>query len=422
MTITKMGASVQGVPKLASLRPEAKPKLDNIGISTVHPSNEAVEWAKFQRNKLFNLRQTIGEFYAKVRPCGHYPIKKANNVPIVRGKNKSVFYSQLQTCKSRWACPICSMNINRKNADIVRDILYNAVVVDGNKAIVFALTLPHYKNDNLEKLSKFVVDAFSAITGDVKYKGQHRTRKGVKMITTKGLKQEFGVEGFIKALEVKRSRTFGWHPHIHVAVILNPATETHIQEFAESFIELWTKHVNLTCKKKAKRWCQDYQEIYDINGISDYTTKWDVAKELVESGKKEDGSGIPVFKLIEMFQETGDMEYIDDFLTYAKAFKGKSPITYSTDLKKKFLRGVEEKSDQEACAEEEIEKILLSMSYEMFKQIRSKRQAAHLLNLAQFHPEQVRDFLKEITPTAINVAPEDEPDRYILLAEPYKRQ
>lgn len=386
--------------------------LDNIGKFAVQAPEEAAEWVKFQRNKLYGIRRTIGSFYDRVKPCGHYPIKKGNDIPVVRGKNKSVYYTQLQQCKSVWACPICSMKINKRRTEEVRNMLTNAIT-DGFKVVVLVLTLPHYSNEKLHYLEKAVTESFRAITADVNYKGQYRSRGGESVLVKNGLKQKFGVEGFIKALEVKKSLANGWHPHLHVAFVLDPKTETHLQEFAEGVIKLWTDTLNERTGKKALRRCLSYTEVYDVAGISDYTTKWDIAKELVDSNSKDDGRGLPVFKLIELLQETGEAQYQDDFLTYIKAFKGKSPLTFSNGFKKKFLRGMEEKTDAEACSDGEIEEMLFSMSYDIFKQIQRAKKEAHLLNLVQYHPERVRGFLKEQVPDAINVARPEEPPRFV---------
>lgn len=378
--------------------------LDNIGNIVAAFDEPSSEWVKGQRVKLYKMRRTIGRFYDRVRPCGRY--QKGGNsetIPIVKSKNNSVYYSGLQTCKSVWACPVCSMKINHQRAQEVRHMLSNAILEDGYKGLFITLTMPHYKNENLRRLRDDVTKAFTAMLNQRIYKGKN------------GLKGQYGVLGFIKALEVKKSLQNGWHPHLHICFVLDPKTSDNIQGFAESLIQLWTDILNKRTGRKALRRAQQYVEIYDIDGISDYATKWDVAKELVESHKKDNGAGTPVFGLIEAFQETGDEQLINDFVCFAKAFKGANQLTYSRGFKKQFLRGMDEKTDAEACTDMEVDEVLLELEKNVFKELHKQRAEAHFLNLVQYHPGEVREFLREKVPNAVNVARSGDPPKYVVV-------
>ncbi|WP_188687148.1 protein rep, partial [Rufibacter glacialis] len=364
---------------------QAEKPLGNIGISAVpleaeigeKTALEASELAKSWLNKVYEIRNTVGSFYSVVRPCGHYPRKQGQDVAVVKGKSGSVYYTNLQQCKSRWACPVCSTKIAKHRADEVRNMLTHAVEVHSQVGVMITLTLPHYSSDRLKYLSDHVRGAFRDMTADNKYKGKYKRKKGDSELVTHGLKQKYGVKGYVRALEVKKSLKHGWHPHVHVCFMMDAGAD--IGAFSKKFISLWAKHIFKRTGKKIVQKVQDWREITEINGISDYTSKWDLARELVQSNGKDDGSGLPVFKLVELFQETGNMQYMKDFLTFAHAMKGVTPVSYSKGFKLACLstprdwaekqvaeqdceeEETEEKTDAEICEEEDIEQLLMSL-------------------------------------------------------------
>ncbi|WP_188687151.1 hypothetical protein, partial [Rufibacter glacialis] len=71
----------------------------------------------------------------------------------------------------------------------------------------------------------------------------------------------------------------------------------------------------------------------------------------------------------------------------------------------------EEKTDAEICEEEDIEQLLMSLAYEIFKEIRRQKQEANLLHIGQFEPERLLQFVQERVPGAVNVAAEGSPPK-----------
>ncbi|MFB7957974.1 hypothetical protein [Streptomyces sp. NPDC056045] len=116
----------------------------------------------------------------------------------------------LNRCASVWACPVCEAVIRSGRAEDA-DKAITEHVRRGGMVLFVTFTVRHWANHDLEDLIKVQV-------GKV-WKGLLSGRKWAR--TERGnLREQLGVVGTIRVLEVTVSRINGWHPHLHVAVLL----------------------------------------------------------------------------------------------------------------------------------------------------------------------------------------------------------
>lgn len=278
-------------------------------------------------------------------------------------------------------------------------MLKTAIISDKHKGAFITLTLPHQLQENLNELAPIVKKAWRQLTAENEYKGQYRTKNEVTSLVKPGLKQEYDVKGFIRSLEIKHGIN-GWHPHLHICFVLGADNNgTHLQDFCERIISLWSAIISKLSKKKVKRAALDYKEIYNAEDIAYYISKtenWDLAKEITQSNRKE-GAGLTPFQLFEYYEKTGDKTYLNYFLEYCEATKGIKSLTFSQDFKKLFYR-LEEKelTDAEICQDDKPEQIIYRLDKQIFNYLVIFRQHGELLNFTQYEPENVLLFLNTL--------------------------
>jgi hypothetical protein len=394
MYIKIEGEPDRGSPYVLTKVPILEPdqgSVPPIGNNAHTPPNQLSKYAddiKVARREIYKLRRDIGAEFKRVRPCGAYVIDKSRLVTIGKAAGKeSVFYSGLQTCKSVWACPVCSMKISHRRAEEVNHMLTNAIVRDGNIGQFVTLTIPHTVYENLKDLQLIVSNGFRRLTNHPNYVG--RTKKG---IFKPGIKQRFGVKGFVRALEVKKKNK-GWHPHLHIVFILDNIEAERIADFSAEIIQLWANIIyNNSEKVINQEFGQDSKTITGLKGISDYLSKWDIGKELTQSHRKVAGDSMTPFEIFQYYKQTDNERYLKHFEHYVLSFHNVKQLTFSKDFKKRYLE-IEEKTDEQACNEVEIEEILMAMDKQMFKEIHNAKLEADFLNLVQFQKEDAIDFI-----------------------------
>lgn len=362
--------------------PDGSAPLIYIVNNAAAQDSEKIESIYKLRTKLYTMRSTIGHYYKRVRPCGRYPIADAQTIPACKGVSGKLFYSSLQTCKSVWACPICSLKINQQRQKEVRELLTN-YFNQGCKGTFLTLTIPHYEADNLKHLQKVISNVYRDITASRQYKT---------------LKRLYDFKGYIRALEVTKGSN-GWHPHLHVAFVFGAGVSSdRCLQFGEKYFHLWQSLIYKHLGRLPGSLAFKNKMIYSQEGITEYITKWDLAKELTEGHTRKEGKeGRTPFQIMSDFLESGDQEQLQTFLYFCKAFKGVRQITYSRDFK------IKEMSEEEIVKDEEIADILFKLDYQLFKKLHKNNEQIQVLKLYELHGlEAVTAYLEQHYNTKID--------------------
>lgn len=270
----------------------------------------------------------------------------------IRGKDGRHSLGGLAVCGNAWVCPVCASRIARRRSDEVRELIKK---VKKSRYIVemITLTVPHGLGDSAKFLSDSVAAAWRNLTAHRKWK----SKGGVRSLP--GIKHKVNLLGYVRALEVTHGRN-GWHPHLHIIVI----SEHGMMRQRTNLWELWSsvcvslglgepsleRGVDIQDGTKAGEYLCKFS--YDgelLQTQQGQAIRWDAADELTLANKKSgrNGSRKP-------HQILADAEFnhrdILLFQEFAEAFKGKSQLQWSPNLKQ--WAGIGELTDEEISEKE----------------------------------------------------------------------
>ena len=334
---------VVGGSEIAQISP-----LDNMGkLST--PNDTILRRFSLQSHS----RELLPHF--GVTGCLRRRIDKNNPVEVYKAiQFNNAAYGNLQTCKSVWVCPICASKITERR----RVELAQGVKNWQGRILLLTLTLQHKSNESLELIVTSLLNGYSKIftTG----------KKWTKIM------RDFGIVGTIRTLEVTYGDN-GFHPHLHI-LLFSECNQIDYKALHKRLYDKW-EHSLQSIGRYTNQKAFNLQ--FSNEAITDYITKWgnidsnnnwDISHEMTKQPVKvAKNNGYTPFALLEssMF---GNELHGKLFQEYAKYFKGKQQLLYSSGLKE--LLGLLNKTDEEIC-NEKIEQAYLFMvlSREQWKQI-----------------------------------------------------
>jgi hypothetical protein len=265
---------------------------------------------------------------------------------------QSAHYAGLQTCGSVWVCPVCGAKITERRKKEIEDGMAYARSM-GLRVVMLTYTFKHAHGDILIDMLDAMTRAFASYRS-----GRPYSR----------LKRAFGVEGYIRALEVTYGDANGWHPHVHELVFLNPGVD--IKGFGDEARRLWenaaARHgLSMNehgfdiedCDDKIAAYIAKFGQEPSEKTQQAYQIGWNEASELakwhIKKGKAAtlgQDEHVTPFGLLR-YAAGGDTRAGWLFQEYARCFKGRHQLQWSRGLKEKF--GLVEKTDEELAAEED---------------------------------------------------------------------
>ena len=318
--------------------------------------------------------------------CGH-SIKEYNGV----SEHGSHFYAgQTAHCDNVHVCPSCSSRVLSARADEIeqmQELAHNRVY----ELVMFTFTMPHSKRDMLKDLIKQLNSAYS-------YINRHRAYKEILESLGNHLKSSDGQKccGKIKSIEIMYG-AHGWHPHIHLVVIVDK--DAPVLQYKEEISELWLKALQSVGVAKSSRSAEDVRKhgftitknpdpryvakemsanIGGSNGskkLASAKKSSDIAKEMTGQNNKTgraDGSITPFDILLKQIENLNDMKKFNKYLLlwieYVCATFQLKKITWSPGLKAFF--GIGEKSDEEILDEENGGNVTAGLTTGLYSAIR----------------------------------------------------
>ena len=257
-----------------------------------------------------------------------------NGVDVIHNEAEGrARYAGLQTCGSVWSCPVCSAKVS----EIRRQELNDALAVARQKGLIpvlVSLTTRHKRGDSLASL----------LASLKKAKQRWANHRGFASLRSKN---GGPLVGYITATEVTGGGVNGWHPHFHILMFFQCATEAEAIAKAETLRGPWLaglKSEGLSGTGAA----------FDVQGGSaagNYITKWGAAEEVALGGKKKGrGDGRAPFQLLADYADNDDKQAGALFAEYAKEFAGYRQLVWSPGLKALFC--IEDIADAKAAADE----------------------------------------------------------------------
>jgi hypothetical protein len=233
------------------------------------------------------------------------------------------YFRHLITCNRVWECPVCAAKITNKRREEIAAAMA-AARAKGWHPVMLTFTASHDRFTPRAGLLGALLEAYRAFTSG----------KGFQE-----MKEEYPWMGAIKALEVTHGIKNGWHPHLHVIVLLKVKMTSQLtQGFERVVAERW----QTVTKAKGLHASAEYGVKATMAGaeISDYVAKmgcegnyWDVADEVTKAHLKKSrrGDGRTPFMLLAEYRD-GDSYAGRLFQEYAEVFKGRKQIVWSRGL------------------------------------------------------------------------------------------
>ena len=293
--------------------------------------------------------------------------------------HQHAFFSQLVTCGSVWACPVCSAKVQERRREEIQKGMQWAYA-QGLQCAMVTFTAPHQKSQHLADLLAMFGQALQ------------KTRAGNPW---KKVKEKINFQGLIRSLELTYGSN-GWHVHTHEIWMISQ--HANMAELKEKVIERWLS----ACIKTGlvdplkKRQIQDFLahsvDIKPFVSSGEYLAKmddsrhWGADRELAKSSTKQGKkSGIHPFGLLEIaaqFREGDGGIAAKLFREYVTEMTGKRQIFWTHGLKKRA--GIDEKTDEELSEEQREKAVLLGdIPRDDWQLVREAGLQAHILELAE---------------------------------------
>ncbi len=288
------------------------------------------------RQERHALRDQAADLLGWERLCDCGRRRTQPGVELWRGEGGGVHFRGLSTCGSIWTCPVCSTKIATNRAAEVSE-LAEAHETAGGSIYMLTLTVRHKASDGARTLRKLVAEAFQKL--------QNRR-------AWRSLKDEFGIVGTVRALEVTHGR-HGWHPHLHILIFTRRAVANDL-DLGTRIQWLWSNVVHKlggTTTMDAQHW----RPASAGRVAAEYVAKWGAGHEIAK-GAHKDAAGRSVWDLLKASEH--DPKAGKLFTEYGEAFKGARHLTYSRGLRElyelKHAASDQELAEAEEQAEEQV--------------------------------------------------------------------
>jgi hypothetical protein len=303
----------------------------------------------------------------------------------------------------KWAvCPVCAAEIARARAEEIGEFL-GWVTDQGHTAAFMTLTLRHHKGNGLDELVKAVRAAWDSVTSGRFWVGDTDAEYAAKVATWEdklayepkrrpnerdttydnrcakrmaklqanrpvrkvGLRDRYGLLGFIRAFEATYGDEHGWHPHLHIVLVfedqLSPAM---VRNAGEEIWDQWCRTLNSRGFDAVREvWDRDQGRMvpagFDIqastqaagDGLAKYLVKQlalEVTQGATKTGRSKPGeskkSRTP-FQLLADVIDNGDADALDLWHEWERVMHSRKQITWSEGLRE--LAGMRQETTDE---------------------------------------------------------------------------
>lgn len=285
-----------------------------------------------RRAEKYLLRDTMGRLLPDeaVATCGKWVARQFGadaGEPWARIKlgSEGACWSGLVSCGSVWHCPVCAAKIAGERREEVRLAIERAQAA-GLSVWMATFTMPHHAFQAAGDLVGQVALGFrQVIAGAPWQRARERARYA----------------GAIRSLEVTHGDN-GWHPHLHVLVMLEPGAEALERgaELARFMFQRWSAAIARAgfgeCDEKAWKFerCETPEQAGDY--VSKWGPDWELTHAHLKDGKR---GGRSPWRMLRDYAEHAAPRDAALLIEYAEAFKGRRQLTWSKGLKARFKIG-----------------------------------------------------------------------------------
>ena len=245
-------------------------------------------------------------------------VGRCNRVPVglvnvqVSGEGSARF-TGLHTCKSAWACPVCSTRKATARSKAIKRLFYE---FRGYKHVMITYTVQHKKTDRLSDLIEVLYDSLR----NARIGRYHQQFKEMAV-------------GYVRSTEIMYGRSNGWHPHIHELVILRRGVKV------SDFSEVMSRNYKMQVEKRGLMVNSHTVDTKRWDGKTDYITKSHDVSELVGWVNKKSFESMSWIGLL--YDSVKNPRSGVRYLEYYFATKGRKVTVVSRSISDEYKKAVE---------------------------------------------------------------------------------
>jgi hypothetical protein len=194
-----------------------------------------------------------------------------------------VAFHGIATCDSPWICPVCSPSLADRRGEALARTLSHFMSL-GFRVAHAVLTVRHTRGMPLDEVFRALNDAWRHMTKDRAFRPYWQ-----------GL-------GFARGVEVTLGPN-GWHPHIHVALVIPPERDPYALK--EALWKAWSSAVLEVGWLPSDRAAYSFTLVEsdaDVHEVGRYVSKtssgWGVGPEVTGGVRKDSKGGLSPFTLL----------------------------------------------------------------------------------------------------------------------------
>lgn len=170
-------------------------------------------------------------YFKNIAHCATYPVNQEGLVLARRSDGLDAKFIGLNHCGNAWLCPNCAPRAAEKQSRIIASALDYANK-NNLKAFMATLTIGHEKYTPCDALLNALFKTFNRTFSTLNSK-----TAGFRI--TKDFQADISIQHFIRTCEITWSKTFGWHPHLHVLFFVKAEDFDKVLKWEEKLDEHW---------------------------------------------------------------------------------------------------------------------------------------------------------------------------------------
>lgn len=287
------------------------------------------------------------------RRCGLETIEKADGAGLRITEEvdadgtvrRTVGMSNIETCGSS-CCTVCAAKVAARRLEEVK-IAVEWIVKRGGSVLMCTYTMHHTTKNTLAEMVEARAVAMRNITGNTPWHGGKRQE---------GIKNLFGVEGFIWTGENTHGDEYGWHVHVHALFLLkHKVSQQTAEDFGYRTWKLWDAGLRRasTNPKSPLYSIASYGGVdVQIGNAAVEKIAGYLCKEIVYGHTKVGKRGNRTYmQIVNDFVRNGDVEDVELIWEVEHAMYRRKMLNWSHELRKK-VRLEADKDDEDVARED----------------------------------------------------------------------
>ena len=308
-----------------------------------------------------------------VRMCCSFAVEAV--VSLTTSPNGNACFLGLNRCRNTTSCPVCSYERGLLRARQITEVA-RPIYETGGTAVLLTLTIPHDITDGLKQQVQKLNQAWNRLIRGEFGKKCARFNKNDCSLWVRSFDWTTGQNGN--------------HSHLHNQIYFETAPTK--QEFFELRTLCWKKWLKIVFsifKRNPRRDCFEMEEIYDVEGVANYTNKIaSFAFEVACGGSihtKAKGGGLNVWGLLDAIEKEENQAKREILTRKWRMFEDQTRKLRTITFSKTFRERIEELEEEEDIKNlkdnNKENKVQVELRADLFKLIKRKDDTANVLEL-----------------------------------------